>query len=97
MGARLLPGVDAGQQQPAGRVGVLPAVFAHARGIGADIARVEAVLAEGRRQQLDEAVFFIDELFPCRVQRPGDARGVEAGERRPRLTDGVDAAGGRGG
>ena len=97
VGARFLPCVDAGEQQPAGRVGILPAVFAHARGIGADIAGVEAVFVEGRRQQLDKAVFFIDELFPGRVQRPGDARGVEAGERRPRLTDGVDAAGGRGG
>ena len=95
MGARFLPGVDAGKQQPAGPVGVLPAVFAHAGGIGADIAGIEVVSIKGRRQQLDQAVFLVDELFPGRVQRPGNARGGEIGKRRPCLTDGVNAAGGR--
>ena len=78
---------------PQGGVGVLPAVLAQARRIALDIARVRRRMIERRREQQGQSVvwqnqFAIDGLHGLR--RAGRPR--SAGQHRPRLGDGVDAA-----
>ena len=82
-----------GEDRPGGGVGVLAAVFADARRIAFDIARLERRLIEGRRKEQSEFGLLEDELFVNGRHRAGGAYRVRsAGDDAPRLRDAVDAA-----
>src|SRR5687767_4500412 len=81
-----------GHDEPEGGMRVLPAVLAQAGGITLDVSGVLRRAVEGRREQEDDAGPAPDEVGAGRVQGAvRETRGHGAGERGPRLRDGVDA------
>ena len=80
-----------GERRPARRVRVLRAVFANARRIRRDIARI-AFSIERRREQPNGGGFFIHQLFPYGVHRRCAPAGIQPRQHRPCLRNHIDPA-----
>ncbi len=90
---RALPLRRKGQPQPRRRMGILPAIFTDTWRISLDVAGVARRLIEGRPQKPDQPVRLADQLsFSAGKRRAGAIRRSGAGQHRPGLCNGIDAA-----